>query len=141
MALQFPSAPWANAYKDAINQNALYKKSAANWDQGAIALVCQAAPEFGVPTAVGIVLDLIHGECRGVVYTEERSVIDATPFVIEASYAQWKAVMRGETDPIRAMLQGQLKLSKGHLPTIIKDVEGSKQLVLSASKIDTEFLG
>lgn len=141
MALQFPSATWANAYKDAINQNALYKKSAANWDQGAIALVCQAAPELGVPTAVGMVFDLLHGECRGVVYTDDRAEIDRTPFVIEASYAQWKAVILGETDPIRAMLQGQLKLAKGHLPTIIKDVEGSKQLVLSASKIDTEFLG
>jgi len=141
MALQFPSAPWANAYKDAINQNALYKKSAAGWNQGAIALVCQATPELGVPNAVGMVLDLAHGECHGVVYTDDRAVIDRTPFVIEASYVQWKAVIRGETDPIRAMLQGQLKLSKGHLPTIIKDVEGSKQLVMSASKIDTEFLG
>jgi putative sterol carrier protein len=141
MALPFPSANWAAAYKDAINQNALYKKSAAAWDQGAIALVCQAAPDAGVPQAVGMVLDLHHGECRGVVYTSDRSEIDRTPFVIEASYAQWKSVIRGETDPIRAMLQGQLKLARGHLPTIIKDVEGSKQLVLSASKIDTEFAG
>jgi putative sterol carrier protein len=141
MALQFPSAAWANAYKDAINQNALYKKSAANWDQGAIALVCLAAPELGVPQAIGMVFDLMHGECRGVEYTDDRAQIDRTPFVIEASFAQWKSVIRGETDPIRAMLQGQLKLAKGHLPTIIKDVEGSKQLVLSASKIDTEFPG
>lgn len=141
MALLFPSAPWALAYKDAINQNDLYKRSAKAWDQGAIALVCQAAPDAGVPEAVGMVLDLEHGECRGVIYTTDRAEIDRTPFVIEASYVQWKAVLRGETDPIRAMLQGQLKLAKGHLPTIIKDVEGSKQLVLSASKIDTEFAG
>lgn len=141
MALLFPSAPWANAYKDAINQNALYQQSAKNWDQGAIALVCQASPEAGVPEAVGMVLDLEHGACRGVVYTSDREEIFRTPFVIEASYTQWKAVLRGETDPIRAMLQGQLKLAKGHLPTIIKDVEGSKQLVLSASQIDTEFAG
>src|SRR5262249_31445808 len=117
------------------------RRSAAAWDQGAIALVCRAEPALGVPEAVGMVLDLEHGECRGVVYTTDRSQIDATPFVIEASYAQWKAVIRGETDPIRAMLQGQLRLTKGHLPTIIKDVEGSKQLVLSASQIATEFIG
>ena len=51
-----------------------------------------------------------------------------------------KAVIGGELDPIKAMLQGQLRLTKGHLPTIIRDVEGSKQLVLSARVIDTEFL-
>jgi hypothetical protein len=32
-------------------------------------------------------------------------------------------------------------LVKGHLPTLIKDVEGSKQLVLSAAQVATEFLG
>jgi putative sterol carrier protein len=141
MALPFPSSRWALAYKDAINQNSLYRRSAAAWDQGAIALVCQAAPEAGVPVAVGMVLDLHHGECRAVIYTTDRAEIERAPFVIEASYGQWKSVISGENDPIKAMLQGQLKLSKGHLPTIIKDVEGSKQLVLSASKIDTEFAG
>jgi putative sterol carrier protein len=139
MAHPFPSAAWATAYKEAINQNVQYRKAAAAWDQGAIALVCQADPEAGVPQAVGMVLDLLRGECRGVVYTDDRSVIDRTPFVIEASLAQWKSVIRGETDPIRAMLGGQLRLAKGHLPTIIKDVEGSKQLVLSASKVPSEF--
>jgi putative sterol carrier protein len=141
MSVSFPSAAWAAAYRDAINQNAAYKRSAAAWDQGAIALVCRAEPDLGIAKDVGMVLDLWHGECRGVEYSEDRGVIERAPFVIEASYAQWKAVIRGEIDPIRAMLQGQLRLTKGHLPTIIKDVEGSKQLVLSASQIDTEFAG
>ena len=81
----------------------------------------------------------MRGECKGVVYTTQRDVFMATPFVIEASYAQWKAVIRGDIDPIKAMLQSQLRLTKGHLPTIIRDVEGSRQLVMSASKVDTEF--
>jgi putative sterol carrier protein len=139
MALPFPSETWARAYGDAINQNPAYKKTAANWTEGAIALVCKAEPALGFDAPQAMVLDLLHGECRGVLYTTEREVFMTTPFVIEASYAQWKAVIRGEIDPIKAMLQGQLKLAKGHLPTIIRDVEGSRQLVMSASKVDTEF--
>lgn len=141
MALPFPSEAWAHAYGQAINENAAYKKTAANWTEGAIALVCKPEPALGIDEPQAVVLDLERGECRGVVYTADPAVINQTPFVIEASYAQWKAVIRGEIDPIKAMLQGQLRLTKGHLPTIIRDVEGSRQLVLSANKIDTEFKG
>jgi putative sterol carrier protein len=140
MPLVFPSAAWATAYRDAINQNPLYKKTAAAWDQGAIALVCKADAALSIPVAQAIILDLHHGECRGVVYSSEPADLAATPFIIEAAYPQWKSVISGEVDPIRAMLAGQLRLIKGHLPTIIRDVEGSKQLVLSAKDIDTEFL-
>jgi putative sterol carrier protein len=141
MALLFPSAAWASAYRDAINANVLYTQTAASWEQGAIALVCKAAPAIGLESAQAIVLDLHHGKCRAVEYASDLGVLEATPFVIEADYAQWKAVIGGELDPIRAMLAGQLRLAKGHLPTIIRDVEGSKQLVLSARQVETEFLG
>jgi len=139
MGLSFPSAEWAAAYHQAINQNALYQKAAADWNQGAFAFVCKPEPSLGLETAQGLVLDLALGRCNGVLYTTDPARIAEAPFVIEASYAQWKSVLRGEVEPIKAMLQGQLKLTKGHLPTIIRDVEGAKQLVLSASTIDSEF--
>lgn len=139
MALPFPSAEWAQAYHQAINQNTLYQKTAASWDQGAITFMCKAEPSLGIETAQAVVLDLHQGRCRGARYSTDPEVFRAAPFVIEASYAQWKAVIRGEIDPIKAMLQGQLRLTKGHLPTMIRDVEGAKQLVLSAVSVDTEF--
>jgi putative sterol carrier protein len=141
MPLVFPSADWASAYRDAINANALYKKSAAGWDQGAIAFVCKPDAALGIDGPQAIILDLHQGECRGVQYATDTVALASTPFIIEASYAQWKSVISGQIDPIKAMLQGQLRLTKGHLPTIIRDVEGSKQLVLSAGAIETQFLG
>ena len=140
MALPFPSAAWADAYKDAINQNALYRRAAADWDQGSVAMVCKAEPAKGLALPHAVVLDLSHGECRNVLYTTDDLDLDDASFVIEASYAQWSAIIRRELDPILAMLTSQLKLTKGHLPTLIKDVESSKQLVLSAAQVDTEFL-
>ena len=140
MALLFPSAAWADAYKDAINQNALYRRAAADWDQGSVAMVCKAEPAKGLVVPHAIVLDLARGECRNVLYTTDDLDLDDANFVIEASYPQWSAIIRRELDPILAMLTSQLKLTKGHLPTLIKDVESSKQLVLSASQVDTEFL-
>ena len=141
MALLFPSPAWADAYRAAINGNALYRQAAAAWDQGSVALVCKAEPSLGLNEAQAMLLDLAHGECRGVLYTSDEFEIEDAAFVIEASYAQWKAIIKRELDPILAMLGSQLRLKKGNLPTLIKDVESSKQLVLSASAVDTEFLG
>jgi putative sterol carrier protein len=42
-------------------------------------------------------------------------------------------------DPIKGMMEGKLKLTKGHLPTIIRFIESSRQLVMSASRVPTEF--
>ncbi len=139
MALLFPSAAWADAYHEAINANARYRKTAADWTAGAIAFVCKPEPALGLAVAQAIVLDLDRGSCRGVVYSSDPSALAPTPFVIEASYADWKAVLGGELDPIKAILMGKLRLTKGHLPTIIRDVESAKELVLSAHAVQTEF--
>ncbi len=42
-------------------------------------------------------------------------------------------------DPIKTLMQGKLKLTKGHLPTIIRHIEASKQLLVSAKQVPTEF--
>jgi len=140
MGFKFPSTAWADAFKDAVIANETYRASAANWTEGAIAFVCLPAPELGLDERQGIIMDLHQGTCRDATYTTDAAAIDATPFVIEADYARWKSVISGEIEPILAMMQGRLKLARGHLPTLIRDVEGSRQLVLCASHIDTEFL-
>jgi putative sterol carrier protein len=141
MAFRFPSAAWAEAYRDAINQNALYRKAAADWDQGTVAMVCKPEPALGLKDPQAVVLDLSRGECRAVAYTTDEFEIEEAAFVIEASYALWRSIIQGELDPIMAMLTSQLRLVKGNLPALIKDVESSKQLVLSAARVETEFLG
>jgi putative sterol carrier protein len=95
MALPFPSETWAQAYGAAINQNPAYRKTAANWTEGAIALVCKADPSLGFAEPQAMVLDLVRGECKSVTYSTDPAQFMTTPFVIEASYAQWKAVIRG----------------------------------------------
>ena len=54
-------------------------------------------------------------------------------------FERWKEVLSGTVDPTKAMMQNKLKLRKGHLPTIVKYVLASKELVGSASVIDTEY--
>ena len=138
MAFSFPSAEWVEEYKKQINLSEGYKKAAATWAAGAVALVTLAKPEIGINEDVGIWLDLHQGVCReaNVVSAEEAQ---KAPFCITGDYARWKQVIKKELEPVKGMMQGKLKL-KGDLPTIVRYVKASQELVECSTRIDTKFL-
>jgi len=139
MPHKFPSAEWTAAYKDALNANPAYRKAGKDWTHGAVAMVIKAEPSIGIERDVAMILDVHEGVCRETRYVSADQAQEA-PFVIVADYARWKQVIQREIEPIKAMMQGKLKLTKGHLPTIVRYVESSRQLVESASQVATEFL-
>ena len=138
MALLFPSPEWTAAYKDAINQNPTYKTAGKDWTHGVVAMVVRAEPALGIAEDTAMWLDVHQGacrECRLVPAAEAQ----AAAFVIVADYARWKQVIKKELDPIKGMMQGKLKLTKGHMPTIVKYVNASRELVESTARVATKF--
>jgi len=139
MAFDFPSTEWAQAYKDAINANADYKKAGKDWTHGVVAMVVKAEPSLNLPEDTAMWLDVHQGECRECRILPASEANEKAPFVILASYAQWKQVIKKEIDPTKALMQGKLKLTKGHMPTMVKYVNASKQLVESTTRVPTKF--
>lgn len=139
MAHEFPSEAWTAAFKDAVNANEDYRKHGKPWTFGAVAMVVSKDPELGLDDDMGMILDVHEGECRGAQYVKGLAAVDEAPFVIVAPYARWKQVIDGELDPIKAMMEGKLKMTKGSLPTMLRFVESSKALVVSAAKVPTRF--
>lgn len=138
MGLKFPSPEWTAAFRDAVNANAAYAAAGKGWTHGKVAYVVKADPRLGIERDMAMVLDLHEGKCRGAEYVSGDEAASAD-FVISAEYPRWREVMSGEVDPTKAMMQNRLKLQKGHLPTIVKYVVASKELVKSATAIDTEY--
>jgi putative sterol carrier protein len=138
-ALRFPSVEWCSAYKDAINANPGYKVAGKDWTHGAVAMVVMAEPSIGIAEDMAMWLDLHQGECRECRLTS-REEAEKAPFVIVASYARWKEVIRGQLDPTKGMMQNKLKLTKGNMPTMVKFVTASKELVASTSRVPTAFV-
>ena len=138
MAYDFPSPEWASAYKDAINSNPAYKTAGKDWTHGVVAMVVKADPALRIAEDTGMWLDVHAGECRDCRLVSAAEAQNAA-FVIVASYARWKEVIKKEVDPIKAMMQGKLKLTKGHMPTIVKYVNASRELVESTSRVATKF--
>lgn len=138
MSYEFPSEQWVSAYKGAINANEDYKKAGKEWTFGPVALVVKADESVGLPDDLAMLLDVHQGECRSTKLVPITEAQEA-PFVVAASYAQWKQVIKREIDPTKALMQGKLKLTKGHMPTMVRFVNSSKALVESASHIPTTF--
>jgi putative sterol carrier protein len=133
---QFPSEEWLKEYVERINGSPAYKEAAATWE-GDVAYVIEAEPDKGVPETVWAWLDLWHGECReGKIISPEEG--EKAQFLIRAPYSRWKEVIKKELDPIKGMMQGKLKL-KGDLPTIVRYVKASNELVNLAQTVPTEF--
>ena len=139
MAHLFPSEPWALAFKDAINDNPAYQQAGKDWTHGAVALVVKADPALDLAQDMALLLDVDGGRCRSASYGEAGGVTAPAAFVIEGSYGRWRSLIEEGLDPIKTLMQGKLKMTKGHLPTMIRYVESSKQLLASAQRVDTAF--
>ncbi|MEW6376800.1 MAG: SCP2 sterol-binding domain-containing protein [Thermodesulfobacteriota bacterium] len=138
MALTFPSVEWIEEYKKQINLSEGYKKAGATWTAGVVALVISAKPEIGINEDFGMWLDLHQGVCRE---AKKVSLEEAqkAPFCIIGDYTRWKQVIKKELEPVKGMMQGKLKL-KGDLPTIVRYVKASQELVECTTRIETKFL-
>jgi putative sterol carrier protein len=139
MAHLFPSEPWAAAYKNAVNDNPLYKSAGKDWTHGAVALIVKADASIAIDQDMAILLDVDAGVCRGASYLSGESARAQAAFAVEGPYDNWKRLIVENQDPIKALMQGKLKLTKGHLPTMIRYVESSKQLLASAHQVATEY--
>ena len=136
---RFPSEQWTRAYKDAVNDNPYYAKAGKDWTHGAVAMVIKADPSIGVERDMAMLLDVHQGVCRSTSYLDAGTAREQAAFVIEAGYDRWKEVIEGRLDTTKAMMTGRLKLTKGRLPTMLRYVNSSKQLVKSAGRVQTEF--
>jgi putative sterol carrier protein len=132
----FPTEAWFQALVSLINTSDEYREAAADWE-GDIAFLIEAEPDRGLPADVWGLLDLWHGACRGGGVIEADRGREAA-YILRAPYSRWKEVVTGELDPIKAMMQGKLKV-QGDLPTIVRQVRAANELVELTQQIPTEF--
>ncbi|MFQ5550115.1 MAG: SCP2 sterol-binding domain-containing protein [Gemmatimonadales bacterium] len=137
MAYRFLSADWLVAFKAAINSNAGYARAGRKWTHGPVALIVHAEPTFGLEAATCVWLNLQRGKCHDAQFVDVPEAQTA-PFCIAADYTQWKRVVLNQLDPIRAIMQGKLKL-KGKLAILVRFVRASEELVKCVGTVPTEF--
>jgi putative sterol carrier protein len=146
---KFMSEEWVALYKDAVNNNEAYAK-AASWWTGDFIFIARASGSIDHDKMIFVGLN--HGKCTGtkkIMSEDEFEVVppggspsspDKIPveYIYESSYDTWKTILSGELDPIRGLLSGKAKVI-GEMAKVLKATDAAKELVRSASLIDTEF--
>lgn len=136
---RFPSVEWTDALRIALNNSRAYREAGKPWTFGSVAMIVRCDPDSGLDQDAGVILDVHRGECRGARFVEGDNDPEDADFVIVGNYSEWRDVIEGRLDPIKGMMEGKLKLARGHLPTIIRFVEPSRLVVSSARKVPTRF--
>jgi putative sterol carrier protein len=130
---------WSRACCRALNARPNYAAAAADW-RDAVVLVMGADPALGIPTERAVFLDLYEGACRG---TRLATAADraSAPFVLRAGAATWRRLLDGGTDPVSAVMRGELKLERGSLMTMAKYAGAAREMVAAAAEAGGTFPG
>ncbi|HYA71406.1 MAG TPA: SCP2 sterol-binding domain-containing protein [Thermoplasmata archaeon] len=130
--MKFPSEEWAAEFKNAINANEAYRAAAQAWEGDILFLVRVPDPNAAAP---GIHLALSHGQCSAATYHADARQV-SSEFIYEGTTENWAKLLKGEVDPVKAILDGTFKI-RGNLAKAMRFTKAAKELVETASKVPT----
>jgi putative sterol carrier protein len=133
MAYSFPSEEWLQAFEEALNKDEKYAKVASNWE-GDFMFVIE--PDEGSDDAVlQYYMDLWHGKCKNAFVVEPGAAEAPKPaFTMRATRTQFIKVLKGELDPMQAMLTRRLRV-EGSMPYMLRNVPTVLEFVRCAGSI------
>ncbi|HEX8361221.1 MAG TPA: hypothetical protein VF613_13995 [Longimicrobium sp.] len=128
---------WSRACCQALNRRPAYAAVAADW-RDAVVLVMGADASLGIAEERAVFLDLYEGACRGtrLATAEDRA---SAPFVLRAEAAGWRRLLDGATDPVSAVMRGELRLERGSLMTLAKYASAAREMVAAAADAGGTF--
>ncbi len=134
MAL-FPSDGWVKALMDKLNTDERYAQIASKWE-GDMRFVIEA----NGPLAETMIayMDLWHGKCREA-FLESDPDARKPAFVLKASYDNFARVVKGDLDPMQALMTRKLSLT-GNMAVLMRSVPTVLDFVRCCREVTTETL-
>ncbi|MHA1491442.1 MAG: SCP2 sterol-binding domain-containing protein [Promethearchaeota archaeon] len=132
--MKFATSEWAEAYVEALNKNTDYKEAASWWEGD---FIFEIEPSGNLDHGIKMYIGLYHGDCTGARILKEGEDVK-TEFVFSGIYDNWVKVLKQELDPIQGLMAGKFKLV-GNMAKVMRATKAAQELVVSTTKIDTEF--
>lgn len=132
---RFPSEAWISELKDKLNTDPKYAQVARNWEGD---LLVQVEPGGAVTERITYYLDLWHGKCRDA-YTLDAAVEKKAAFVLKAPYGNYMQVIKGDLDPMQAMLTRKLSV-QGNMATLMRNIPTVLDFVRCCREITNSYL-
>jgi putative sterol carrier protein len=135
MAAIFPSPEWLQALNDKLNSDERYAQIARNWE-GDMCVVIE--PSSPLTERQFYYLDLWHGKCRKTEILKDLSSVKPK-YVLTAPYDNISRIMKGELDPMQAMMTRKLQVH-GSMAYMMRNVPTVLDFVRCAREVTTEIL-
>jgi putative sterol carrier protein len=135
MAAIFPSFEWLVGLSEKLNNDTKYAQIARNWE-GDMCVVIE--PSGPLTEQQLYYLDLWHGKCRNTEILKDLSSIQPK-FVLTATYENISRIMKGELDPLQAMMTRKLQV-RGSMAYMMRNVPTVLDFVRCAREVTTEIL-
>lgn len=131
----FPTPEWLKSLENKLNTDEHYALVAHEWE-GDMYFVIE--PDGNLKEQMIFYLDLWHGNCRA---TEVVSDIHthSPAFVLRADYVNFAKVLKGELDPMQAMLTRKLKV-KGNMSVMMRNIPTVLDFVRCAKEVTTKII-
>jgi putative sterol carrier protein len=135
MSAVFPGADWLKEFEAKLNADERYAQIAKNWEGDMYFLI---EPDGNLKTQIVMYLDLWHGKCRGTEIVADVSS-HSPAFTLKAGYTNFARVLKGELDPMQAMLTRKLDV-KGNMAVMMRNVPTVLDFVRCAREMTKEIL-
>ncbi len=135
MTTIFPSPEWLQELYEKLNSDKRYAQIARTWEGDMVVVIEPSGPLI---KKILYYLDLWHGTCRRIEILHDLPTV--TPkFVLTSSYANISRIMKGELDPMQAMLTRKLQVH-GSMAYMMRNVPTVIDFVRCAREVTTEIL-
>jgi putative sterol carrier protein len=134
----FPSGEWVEAWIGRANESAEFAAAGSGW-AGAVGIIVEADFSCGVRETLYMRLEGRDGKWSDYALGTDEALLGATSFVLRALYPRWKELVQQELQPVRALLQGKIRI-EGHLPVILRWMPAMTVLARLAGEVDTQFV-
>jgi putative sterol carrier protein len=135
MATIFPSPEWLEKLVEKLNADEQYARIARNWEGD---MACVLEPGGPLKEQQIYYLDLWHGKCRKSAILKDMTEIKPA-FILKAPYENFARVVKGELDPMQAMLTRKLQV-QGSMAYMMRNVPSVLDFVRCLKEITTEVL-
>jgi putative sterol carrier protein len=133
MPVPFPSEEWIKALQEQLNHSASYAEIAKHWEGDINFLV-----EFPSGRSAVLYIDLWHGQCREAHGVAPDGARPKAAFTLSAPLANFVKILKGQLDPMQAMITGKLKV-QGNMVVIMRQIPTVLEFVRNCQQIDTAF--
>jgi putative sterol carrier protein len=135
MGYIFPGPEWLKALDQKLNSDQKYAQIAQKWEGDMLIVIEPSGP---VKEELFYYLDLWHGTCRKAEILT--GIGDRKPaFILKASYDNLVKILKGELDPMQAMMIRKLSV-QGSMAVMMRSVPTVLDFVRCAREVTSEVL-